>query len=140
MLKKKIAAISFALACLMAVPNVAPAARQTDGGTWVDVYRVGNSRTGRIAILFFAKDDGGKLSICGNYYMWGGASVHRRLQRILTGYRFFYNGRLLFTNANFLWRAPTEEEIGDQVTCHTTDTPFAANANDLLNGRVPGAR
>jgi hypothetical protein len=140
MIRKKLAAFSVAIACLMAVPNVAPAATQMDSGVWVDSYRIGNSRTGRMAVFFFADNENGLMKVCGNYYMWVGTSVHRRLQRELKKYRFFYNGRTLFTDASFLWRAPTEDDLGSQVTCRTTDIPFVANANELLGGRMPFAR
>jgi len=139
-MNRKIAAISLSLALLMGGGNVAQAAEQMDNGVWADVYRIGNSRSGRMAVLFAAQNDNGKLAICGNYFMWGSGSVHRRLERGLTGYRVFYNGSLLFTNVSYFWRAPSEDRIGEEVTCRTTDIPYVENANDLLNGRMPYSR
>ncbi len=137
MFKSKFVAAALVVASLFGTATTVQAAQQLDSGVWADVYRMGNSRTGRMAILFFAQNDNGKMAICGNYFMWGGSSVHRRLERALTGYRFFYNGQHLFNDASFLWRAPSEDQLGDQVSCRTTDIPFVANANDLLNGRLP---
>ncbi|MCF6305750.1 MAG: hypothetical protein L3J33_10300 [Rhodobacteraceae bacterium] len=140
MFRKNLIVMATVLATVFGASTAANAARQMDNGIWVDVYRMGNSRTGRMAILFLARNDNGNLAICGNYYMWGGGSVHRRLERTLKGYRFFYNGRTLFTDASFLWRAPNEDAIGSQETCRTTDIPYVENANDLLGGRLPFSR
>jgi len=139
-MKKKLAILSTVAVCLFGAISPSYAAEQMDNGVWVDAYRAGNSRSGRMAVLFSASNDNGMLAICGNYYMWGGASVHRKLRRALRNYRFFYNGQALFSDASFLWEAPSEDRIGEQVTCRTSSVPFVANANDLLNGRMPFSR
>ncbi len=141
MLRKKFAIISFVIASLMGgVAASAQSAQQMENGVWVDGFRIGNSRTGRMVLFFFAENNNGKLSVCGNYYLYGGGSGLRRFQRALNSYRFFYNGRYLMTNASFLWRAPSEDRIGDEVGCSVTDIPFVANANDLLGGDLAIAR
>ncbi len=140
MIKRKLTAISLALALVTGTANMAPAAEQLDNGVWVDGFRVGNSRTGRMALYFFARDNNGKVEVCGNYYLWGGASVHRILRRALNRYRFFYDGKTLFTDASFLWEAPSEEQLGSQVLCKLTDIPYTENANNLIQGRMPFAR
>lgn len=76
MLRKKIAVISVVIAGLMSgftgVTASAQTAEQLDNGLWVDGFRVGTSRTGRIAMFFYGENNNGKLAICGGYYMWGG--------------------------------------------------------------------
>ncbi|NOR61985.1 MAG: hypothetical protein GQ535_05745 [Rhodobacteraceae bacterium] len=140
MFRKKIATLSLALAMMIGAPTVAPAAEQLESGVWVDTFSTSGSRTGRMAVFFFARDKDGKMEVCGNYYLFGTGSAHRYLVRALNRYRFFYDGSTLFTNASFLWLAPTEEQIGEQILCKLTDEPFAESSNSRLQGRMPFAR
>ncbi len=139
-IKKKAAIIFTAIAFMLGTTSAVQAAEQMENGVWFDGFRLGNSRTGRMVMFFFAKENNGMMSVCGNYYLYGGGAGRRKFERGLDSYRFFYDGNFLMTNASFLWRAPTEDRIAEQIGCAETDIPFVADANDRLGGQLAIAR
>ena len=133
MIKNFVLALGLSLSAL-ASPTIAQT--QMENGVWVDGFRWSSGGTGTITIVYQLVNQGGKIAICGSYYMTGPLNTKQRSRQAIAAYRIRTGNTILTRNANFMKSVRTEEDLGREYDCMTTYADWFDGANNNVDAEV----